>query len=63
MLNRRRVFEAVLLMKPIWAIIMMLMLWIFMAWVAMAMMMMSTLLYDGMLKMQMMWVMKGQLAR
>ena len=29
----------------------------------MAMMMMTTLLYDGMLSMQMMWVMKDQLAR
>jgi len=27
------------------------------------MMMMTTLLYDGMLRMQMMWVMKDQLAR
>ena len=50
-------------MKPIWSIIMMLMLWIFMSWVAMAMMMTTTLLYDGMLRMQMMWVMKDQLAR
>ena len=50
-------------MKPIWSIIMMLMLWIFMSWVAMAMMMTTTLLYDGMLRMQMMWVVKGQLAR
>ena len=40
-----------------------LMLWIFMSWMAMAMMIMTTLLYDGMLRMQMMWVIKDQLAR